>query len=77
MVMNANLVLPFLSSTVMLVFTAGVPALWRSASCPFSGRRAGAGSFAEAYFAGVGWSRRSSSSGISSSGAQPGSAMVR
>ena len=60
--MNANLVLPFLSSTVMLVFTLLVFQRWLARRKPhflfwsIGLGMFGAGSFAEAYFAGVGWS---------------------
>lgn len=60
--MEFNLVLPFLSSVVMLVFTLMVFQRWLSRRKPHFLFWAiglgmfGAGSFAEAYFAGVGWS---------------------
>jgi hypothetical protein len=61
MVMSINLVLPFLSSAVMLVFTLLVFQRWLARHKPHFLFWAiglgmfGAGSFAEAYFAGVGW----------------------
>ena len=60
--MNVNLVLPFLSSTVMLIFTLLVFQRWLARRKPhflfwsIGLGMFGAGSFAEAYFAGVGWS---------------------
>ena len=60
--MNLNLVLPFLSSVVMLIFTLMVFQRWLARRKPHFLFWAiglgmfGAGSFAEAYFAGVGWS---------------------
>lgn len=61
--MDLNLVLPFISTGVMLVFTLSVLQRWwvrRRPAFLFWGiglAMFGAGSFAEAYFAGVGWSR--------------------
>jgi hypothetical protein len=60
---DLNLVLPFLSTAIMLVFTLSVLQRWwvrRKPHFLFWGvglAMFGAGSFAEAYFAGVGWSR--------------------
>jgi hypothetical protein len=60
---DLNLVLPFLSTALMLVFTLSVLQRWwvrRKPHFLYWGvglAMFGAGSFAEAYFAGVGWSR--------------------
>ncbi len=60
--MSFNLVLPFLSSAVMLLFTLLVFQRWLTRRKPhflfwsIGLAMFGAGSFAEAYFAGVGWS---------------------
>lgn len=61
--MDMNLVLPFVSTGVMAIFTLSVLQRWwvrRKPHFLFWGiglAMFGAGSFAEAYFAGVGWSR--------------------
>lgn len=60
--MDLNLVLPYLSTVIMLVFSVSVFQRWIARSKPhflfwaIGLAMFGAGSFAEAYFAGAGWS---------------------
>jgi hypothetical protein len=61
--MDLNLVLPYVSTAIMLVFSVSVFQRWLARRKPnflfwsIGLAMFGAGSFAEAYFAGIGWSR--------------------
>ena len=61
--MDLNLVLPFISTVIMLVFAVSVFGRWLARGKPhflywsIGLGMFGAGSFAEAYFAGIGWSK--------------------